>query len=61
MTVNPKGEIIDHTITESVICVDRRMTYTNVKKILAGRDPVLVDAWVCREMGYDKDDIKHKY
>lgn len=32
MTVNPKGEIIDHTITESVICVDRRMTYTNVKK-----------------------------
>lgn len=32
MTVNPKGEIIDHTITESVICVNRRMTYTNVKK-----------------------------
>lgn len=39
MTVNPKGEIIDHTITESVICVDRRMTYTNVKKILADHDP----------------------
>lgn len=39
MTVNPKGEIIGHTITESVICVDRRMTYTNVKKILADHDP----------------------
>lgn len=39
MTVNPKGEIIDQTITESVICVDRRMTYTNVKKILADHDP----------------------
>lgn len=39
MTVNPKGETIDHTITESVICVDRRMTYTNVKKILADHDP----------------------
>ena len=39
MTVNPKGEIIDHTITESVICVNRRMTYTNVKKILADHDP----------------------
>ena len=39
MTVNPKGEIIDHTITESVICVNRRMRYTNVKKILADHDP----------------------
>ena len=39
MTVNPKGEIIDQTITESVICVNRRMTYTNVKKILADHDP----------------------
>ena len=39
MTVNPKGEIIDHTITESVICVNRCMTYTNVKKILADHDP----------------------
>ena len=38
MTVNPKGEIIDHTIAETVICVDRRMTYTNVKKILADQD-----------------------
>ncbi|MDY5101526.1 MAG: VacB/RNase II family 3'-5' exoribonuclease, partial [Agathobacter sp.] len=38
MTINPKGEIIDHTIAETVVCVDRRMTYTNVKKILADHD-----------------------
>ena len=34
MTINPKGEIIDHTIAETVICVDRRMSYTQVKNIL---------------------------
>lgn len=34
MTINPKGEIIDHTIAEAVICVDRRMSYTQVKNIL---------------------------
>ena len=34
MTINPKGEIIDHTIAETVICVDRRMSYTHVKNIL---------------------------
>lgn len=38
MTINPKGEVIDHVITESVICVDRRMTYTNVRKILQEED-----------------------
>ena len=42
MTVNPKGEIIDHEIAETVICVDRRMTYTNVKKILEDRDPEVI-------------------
>ena len=34
MTINSKGEIIDHTIAETVICVDRRMSYTQVKNIL---------------------------
>jgi ribonuclease R len=38
MTINPKGQVIDHTIAETVICVDRRMSYTNVKKILADHD-----------------------
>lgn len=38
MTVSPKGEVIDYRIVESVICVDRRMTYTSVKKILEDKD-----------------------
>lgn len=38
MTVNPKGEVTDYRIVESVICVDRRMSYTSVKKILEDKD-----------------------
>ncbi len=34
MTINHKGEVIDHVITESVICVNRRMNYTEVRRIL---------------------------
>ncbi len=42
MTINPNGEVIDHEIVESVICVDRRMSYTNVKKILEKEDEALI-------------------
>ncbi len=38
MLIDPKGNVIDHKIAETVICVDRRMSYTSVKKILADRD-----------------------
>ena len=38
MTINAKGVVIDHKIAETVVRVDRRMTYTSVKKILADRD-----------------------
>ena len=38
MTIDAKGNVIDHTITESVIKVDRRMSYTSVKKILEDHD-----------------------
>lgn len=38
MTINPKGEVIDHTIAETVIKVDTRMSYTSVKKILEDKD-----------------------
>lgn len=38
MTINPKGEVISHDIEESVIRVDRRMSYTSVKKILEDKD-----------------------
>ena len=42
MTINQKGEVIDHEIAETVICVDRRMSYTNVKKILADHDAATI-------------------
>ncbi len=38
MTINPKGEVIDHTIAETVIRVDTRMSYSSVKKILEEQD-----------------------
>jgi ribonuclease R len=34
MTIDPKGKVLDHVIAETVIHVDRRMTYTSVQKIL---------------------------
>ena len=34
MTINEKGEVTDHEIAETVICVDARMSYTSVAKIL---------------------------
>ena len=38
MTVNDKGMVVDHKIAETVVRVDRRMTYTSVKKILEEQD-----------------------
>ncbi|MBR5509721.1 MAG: ribonuclease R, partial [Lachnospiraceae bacterium] len=38
MTIDPKGNVVDHVIAETVIHVDRRMTYTSVKKILEEQD-----------------------
>lgn len=38
MTVNDKGMVVDHKIAETVVRVDRRMTYTSVKKILEDHD-----------------------
>lgn len=39
MTINSKGEVIDHEIAETVIRVDERMSYTNVSLILDKEDP----------------------
>ncbi len=39
MTINPKGEVIQHEIAETVIHVDQRMSYTSVNKILKEKDP----------------------
>lgn len=38
MRIDVKGEVTDYNITESVIRVDRRMTYTSVKRILEDGD-----------------------
>ena len=38
MTIDGKGEVVSHEIVESVINVDRRMSYTSVKKILEDKD-----------------------
>ena len=38
MTIDRKGKVVDHVIAETVICVDQRMTYTSVKKILEEQD-----------------------
>lgn len=38
MTIDEKGNVVDHTIAETVIKVDRRMSYNSVKKILEEKD-----------------------
>jgi ribonuclease R len=44
MDIDTKGNVIGHKIAETVIKSDRRMTYTNVAKIVENSDPE-----VCRE------------
>lgn len=48
MTINPKGEVTDYEIVESVINVNRRMSYTEVKKILEDEDNETIAA--CEEL-----------
>lgn len=38
MDINVKGEIVKHRIEESLICVNRRMSYTSVHKIVEEQD-----------------------
>ena len=38
MDIDEKGSIVSHQIAETVIRVDRRMSYTEVKKILEDQD-----------------------
>lgn len=38
MKVDDKGNVVEHEITESLIQVDRRMSYTGVNAILQGQD-----------------------
>lgn len=45
MTIDQKGEVVSHEIVESVIRVDRRMSYTSVKKILEDKDEEEIRAY----------------
>ena len=45
MTIDKKGNVIDHEIAETVIHVDRRMTYTSVAKILADHDEEEIETY----------------
>lgn len=45
MTINPKGKVIDHKIAESVVKIDRRMTYTAVKEILEDHNEETISAY----------------
>ena len=38
MDIDEHGTVLGHEIAETVICVDRRMTYTSVKKIIEDQD-----------------------
>jgi len=42
MTIDPSGEVVDYEIAETVIRVDRRMSYPDVAKILTEHDEELV-------------------
>lgn len=39
MDIDEQGNVVSHKIAETVICVDERMSYTDVKNILEGTDP----------------------
>lgn len=45
MEITPKGQIIGHEIAETVICVDHRMTYTTVNKIITHEDQKAREAY----------------
>ncbi len=45
MTIDKKGEVVSHEIVESVIKVDRRMSYTSVRKILEDKDEAEIKAY----------------
>ncbi len=42
MEIDGEGNVVDHQISETVICVDERMTYTSVKRILEEQPPELM-------------------
>ena len=45
MDIDGKGNVVGHRITESVINVNRRMSYTSVKKILEDKDEAEIEEY----------------
>ena len=45
MEINQEGNVVNHEILQSVIKVDERMTYANVKKILVDNDADLIERY----------------
>ena len=43
MTISPEGEILEHQIAETVIRVDRRMSYNKVEAVLNGEEQALTE------------------
>ncbi len=56
MDVDGQGQVLRHEIAETVIRVDRRMTYTNVQKILDGSDPEISREYADFEILFRKMD-----
>ena len=46
MDIDEKGKVIGSQIAETVICVDQRMTYTSVKKILEDQDAEEIEKYL---------------
>ena len=45
MTIDAKGNVVDHEIVESVICTNHRMTYTAVNKVITEHDQATMDEY----------------
>lgn len=45
MDIDNKGNVVNHKIAETLINVDRRMTYTNVRKILSDKDQEVISEY----------------
>lgn len=45
MDIDGNGTVVSHNIAETVVKIDRRMSYTNVKKILEDRDEAVMEEY----------------
>lgn len=68
MTIDPKGKITDHEISETVINVNERMSYTDVRKIITDKDEATMEKYrelvpmfyLMDELAKKLRDVRHK-